>query len=211
MAGARECGHCGAVVKRTEERFCAYCGTELPRPRGEQPIRVEVVGPLGDLERRFERLAEHPSYERLMRHTPGTAGPAVGLYGGAIGAGLFTAVSFFMMIFMAGFAGPMALVPAAFVVFGLVLLVKSLNKATRYSSALMLREPSVILDERTQVSGGGENRSARTSYFATLQFPNGERDEYAVDGRTAGTVTKGDVGVAYLKSDVLVDFQRVDV
>jgi hypothetical protein len=211
MSEVRECGNCGAVPSRSDSRFCEFCGTELPELQGDDPIRVEVVGPLGDLKARFERLEAHSSYERLMQLTPGTAGPAVGLYSGVIGAGCFTAVSFAIMLAVAGFAGPLAFIPGGFIAIGLVLMVMQLKKAAAYSAAALLREPSVILDERTRVSGGGNDSSASTSYFATLQFPDGSRNEYAVDGRTSGRVTKGDIGIAYLKSDVLVDFQRVDV
>lgn len=211
MSELRECGNCGAVAKRAEDRFCAYCGAELPVPEEERPIRVEVVGPLGDLETRFARLAEHPDLARLMRYTPGTAKPAVGLYGGVVAAGCFTVVALLLTGFFGVLAGPLAIFPIAFVIIGVVIFVKSLQKATRYTAAELKREPAAILDERTRVSGGGENSSASTAYFATLQFPGGRREEYAVDGRTAGIVTKGDLGVAYLKSDVLVDFKRVEV
>jgi hypothetical protein len=69
----------------------------------------------------------------------------------------------------------------------------------------------VILDERTQVSGGGEHSSATTQYFALVQRENGERREFACRGEQAGKLATGDIGVAYIKADHLVDFERIDV
>jgi len=211
MSEPRKCGNCGAVAARADDRFCAYCGTELPRPEPAQTVRVEVVGPFGDLDERFERLKAHPSYAQWMRRTPSTAGHAIGLYGGAIFAVFFIVVSLFITSMFGALAGPMAIFPLGFVAVGVFLLVKMLGRANRYTSAPLLRTPAAVLDERTEVSGGGKNSSASTPYYATLQPPDRLRHEFAADGRTAGDVTRGDVGIAYLKSDVLVEFQRVDV
>lgn len=211
MSEPRKCGNCGGVAARADDRFCAYCGTELPRPSSEQTVRVEVVGPFGDLDERFERLKAHASYPQWMRWTPSTAGHAVGLYGGAVFAVVFIVSSIFMTGVFGVLAGPMALFPLGFVAVGVFLLIKTVGRATRYSSAPLVRLPAAVLDERTEVSGGGENSSASTTYYASLQFPDRRRHEFVVDGRTAGEVARGDVGIAYLKSDVLVAFRRVDV
>ena len=212
MSEPRLCENCGARASKADARFCEYCGTELSFPPAPEPAGAqgEEISPLGALEKRFAKLESHPSIHDLMDYTPRTVRPAVGLYGGAVFAGCFTFLSLGMLLVSILVFPPLAVVPLLFVVLGVVGLAKNLQKATDFSASPLERRPAVVLDERTKVSGGGRSGSASTSYFVTLQFPGGERTEFTVEGLLAGALTQGDLGVAYVKSKVLVDFQRVE-
>lgn len=213
MTEPRTCGNCGARPSKTNARFCEYCGTELPplptsepaAGRGEEAIAIDV------LERRFAALESHPSIRDLMDYTPRTVNSAVSLYGGAVASSCFLLVSLGLLFAFLFVFPPLAIVPLFFIVLGAVGLAKNLQRATEYTAAPLERHPAVILDERTEFSSGGEEASASTSYFLILQFPDGRRSEHAVDGHLAGALTQGDLGIAYLKSEALVDFQRVKV
>ena len=76
----------------------------------------------------------------------------------------------------------------------------------RYSKTPIERVIALIAAERTDVSGGGNNRSVSTSYHATLQFEAGNRVELRCGDDMTGKIARGDMGVAYTKGNVLVDF-----
>jgi len=86
-----------------------------------------------------------------------------------------------------------------------------MGKAASFSSAPMRKWGAVVIDERIKVSGGGNNSSARTHYFVTLEDKDGARDEYEVRESLAGKVGSGDIGVAYSKNSTLVAFKRVRI
>jgi hypothetical protein len=84
-------------------------------------------------------------------------------------------------------------------------------KGARFAAAPIRRELAVVVDERTQVSGGGQNSSVSTSYYATLQSRDGMRIEYGTYGWLAGRIAATDIGVAFIKGDRLVDFLTLHV
>lgn len=213
MNEPRRCQNCGARTAKATARFCEYCGTELPSPPEPEPAERggEPVGPLGALEERFAALESHPAIRDLMDYTPRTVRPAVGLYGGAVFAGCFTFISLAILLVAVIVFPPLAVLPLLLVILGVVGLAKNLQKATDFSASPLERHPAVVVDKRTKISGSGGDGSAFTSYFVTLQFPGGERTEYTANGPLAGALAQGDLGVAYLKSKVLLDFQRVVV
>ncbi|MCB9914576.1 MAG: hypothetical protein H6828_05435 [Planctomycetes bacterium] len=203
---ARKCAQCGAAPKNVAAKYCEYCGAELP-----SPATPPVVGPHGDLEARFAALEVHDSLPRLMRLTPSTGAITTGFVVMIVFGVFFTAVALFMTGTFALLTGPFALFPLLFVAVGIFTVVKGAQKATAMSSAPMERVPVVILDERTQITGGGKNSSAHTSYFALVESASGERGEYQTLPKVAGKLSRGDVGVGYFKGEYLVDFQRVPV
>ncbi|MEJ7602641.1 MAG: hypothetical protein WKG01_32415, partial [Kofleriaceae bacterium] len=83
------------------------------------------------------------------------------------------------------------------------------NRALRFKNAPIQRCVAVIVKERTEVFSG-EHR-ATTSYFATLQLRGGTRVELATYRSVSSKVVVGDIGIAYVKSQTLVDFARFDV
>ena len=101
--------------------------------------------------------------------------------------------------------------PLIGVVAGVILTIGGFKRASEYSSAPLKRIQALVVDERVKVSGGSNNTQASTRYFATLQDPEGHRIEYQVDEEIAAAVTEGDIGLAYIKGPILVDFARIKV
>jgi len=205
---ARKCANCGAIPSRSDGKFCEFCGAELP----VESTPAIIVGPFGDLAARFRALGDHPDLERIRQHTPSTSRPAVGMVVQIVFGVIFTIASLVIFGgFQMGAPFPMSLFPLLFVAVGIGMVVMGIKNAASYSAAPLQRIEAIVVDERTRVAGGGRNSSSSTSYYATLESPDGERREYQIDGRLSGEITRGDIGVAFIKSMVLVDFQRVAV
>jgi hypothetical protein len=49
-----------------------------------------------------------------------------------------------------------------------------------------------------------------TTYYATLQSCDGNRTEHTTYGWLAGQIAVGDIGVAHVKGDRLIEFVRLD-
>lgn len=210
MSQARKCSSCGAPPTESDQKFCGFCGAELPPLPAAAPVIVQG-GRWGDLEQRFQALEAHPERESLGRHTPSATGHGLGMAAQAVFGIVFTAIAGFMTLFFAALMGPLAIVPLLMAVLGVVITVSSLTKGAKLSSAPLKREPALVVDERVKVSGGSGNSSASTRYFITLQDRNGRRTEYAANDKIASSVTEGDMGFAYLKADFMLDFKRVEV
>lgn len=166
---------------------------------------------MGDLDSRFEALEKHPSVPELLKHRPRTSGRAASMASQGVFGVVFTVMAVFMTGVFGVFGGPLAVVPLLFIVVGVFITISGFKKSAEYSSAPLQRFRAGVVDERIKVSGGGENSSSRTQYFATLQAQDGKRSEYEVDEETAAVIAPGDVGIAYAKARFLLDFTRVDV
>ncbi len=198
-----KCDHCGAAVRRGDGRFCSHCGTKLPD--------VPRITP-EDWITHPERFAEARADPRFAKAMQAAAPPP------ATGQIIFPLV--FLVFWIAigstvafGFAkagGAIVLFPIALVGAGVVMVAGQIKKALKVARAPVARQLAVVLDERTHVSGGGKNSSARTSYFATLVYENGQRAEVSTTGNIAGMIARGDIGVAVQRLDNLVDFHRID-
>lgn len=202
-----DCQHCGATIKSQGARFCEFCGTELVR---EGAPRMQTRDEA--LRTRFELLNEHGDLRRLMKHTPKAEPPPSNLGILIIGPFIVLFIVFFMKT-----AGGMG-APSFFFIVPLLMLgaigfavVKSVSGTAKYRSAPLQRRPAIVVDERTKVSGGGKNSSASTTYYVTLEFEDGQRREFTVGTRLAGSVTEGDAGVAYTKHEHLAAFERISV
>ena len=210
-AEARKCPNCGAAVARIDSRFCEFCGHELPRPTARPT--VSPPSPYGDLEARFAALQQHADLQRLMMMAPRMAGIGCGMVFTIGFFILFVGASLFMftVIGATGAPGFLRLVPLFFSVAGVAAAIAILRKMGNFSRAPLQREPALVAGERTEVSGGGRDSSSSTDYFITLEFPGGRRREYTTQGKVVGKVSEGDLGVAFLKGDFLLDFERLRV
>lgn len=210
------CAECGARPKRREDRFCAFCGTELPRAA---PV---VATPSDTRDARFESARRTAAYARALQHEPSTGHLAVG---GAFGSIFFV---FFALVALGiggigcsmgalsgsgmglGFGGLFAVVPILMAAFGIFAAIKTAAKTKAIVTSPTLRRLAHVRDERTSVSGGGRNSSASTQYYVTLEYDDGAREEHPVDPRIASRVAPGDLGVACERGGYLVDFVRLD-
>ncbi|HEU0036981.1 MAG TPA: hypothetical protein VFQ53_40500 [Kofleriaceae bacterium] len=165
---------------------------------------------------RFDRVLADARYETLPQQPILPPDTQVGV---AAMAGPFL-VSMFGMVFLAIAIGLLLEIrpPLAFTILlvggGLLLVFGGLDSVAtvmQFRNAPIEREVCVIVKERTDVSGGGEGRSTSTTYYTTLQRRDGERIECRTVRSLVGKLVVGDIGVAYVKASVLVEFVRFDV
>ena len=209
-----KCEKCAALASRHDARFCEYCGAELPKVVVTAPV---VAGPGGtalNLKARFRALKEHPDWPRLQEFSPEDAGKAspvaVGVGGGFLVIWI-AAGGFITTMFAAMGGGLFALFPLAIVSFGVIMMLSGAFKYQQFRSAPIVPCAALVVDERVQVFGGGENRRARTHYFTTLELESGQRTEHETIDSAASQACPGDVGMAYLRANKLVYFERVPV
>jgi hypothetical protein len=106
-------------------------------------------------------------------------------------------------------AGPFAIVPIGFVVIGVLMFIKLLQKTAQFQSSKSIGRPAIIRAKRTEVSGGGKDSSASTSYYITAEFESDDRQEYAADAALYARLAEGDAGVLYTRSELAQDFDRI--
>ena len=205
MADSRTCISCGAQAKTLDARFCEFCGTELPLP--ETPS-TGAVGPHGDLPARFAAFRRHGDLPELMEREPSSSF-ATQQAGCSFAVMIpFVIVAGVLTVAFANLAGAMALIPAGMLVFGLVMLIKQMKYAGDVSAAPLERAPVLVVGKRSKLTGG---ENATTRYFVTIQDEQGQRRELKAPEEVVGHVGQGDLGLAYVKHDLLVEFARVDV
>ncbi len=198
------CTECGAAAKEGSGRFCSHCGAALP-----DADRISAYEYMTHADR-FAKVRSHVRFDELMKHSP--AFPAKLAFVPGIVIIVFGVVffAFGFSMWSPDFPGApikifMSLFCALFIGIGIATLVR----AKKLVDAPMKRRVAVIVDERTKVTGSDDSTS--TTYFATVQFEDGTRQEMKTSGVVAGGATRGDIGVIYTKLDKLVSFERVDV
>ena len=204
----RKCPACGALPASTTSRFCEDCGTELPRPPAEA---APTSSPFGDVAARFRSLASHAELAELMDYTPPSRTLKIHIGMSLVFLAIFAAAGLAIAVVFFSVCPPIGLLPLAIVIFGGYGMSKQLSKTTRARSAPLERLPALVVDERTHVSGEGQNRSARTRYRTTLRFPDGSHRELDAFSNVAGKIKRGDMGVAYIKGEFLMAFGRLPV
>jgi len=207
-----KCPNCGAKTGSESVNYCSYCGSAL----------TERLGPDEQRRSRFEAMERHPSFAKLMRREPKTTGHALSHGFGVVFGLVFVAIALVMFQLFGGVAsafdgfpssnGPpifFRYFPLLFVAFGIFFVIKMLTRTTKLVAGDTQRKPAIVVDKRTEVSGSSD--SHRTYYYLILEDPDGQRAEHAVGGNVMGSAAPGDIGIAYFKSDLLVDFSRVPV
>ena len=103
-----------------------------------------------------------------------------------------------------------------FVLIGLAISFGTLRKRKRVLEAQQERHLWGVLEERTETrthtsaNSSGHNRTrTTTTHFVTFEDETGDRFEYEAMSSIAGKITQGDVGVAYVQGDMLLEFERI--
>jgi hypothetical protein len=150
---------------------------------------------------RFRAARAHAALDELMRRRPSALGYASGalvvfafLVAFSVGTG---AMTLGIGCVLAG----MAFVHGLAFVFGLSMLVTFGVRMAHFHTATLERRLARIVKER----------STTVTSHATLEDEDRQRREYTVRRALAACIAPDDVGVAYVKDDVLLDFQRLDV
>lgn len=166
----------------------------------------------------FDGASQSPAYAELMEHQPDLGSYVfwdvlgivlcVAATGGCLYG--FTVLSDVGALLCGIGAGVMALM-SIFAVRGYL----------RFKAAPLERLLARVKDETVETSvttttthdrrTGRARTRTRTNheYFLLLEFEDGERESFEVDEETARLTVKGDVGVAYLKGGVLLDFRPI--
>jgi len=207
LSDPRSCSNCGALAPSASARQCEFCGSGLPV---EERAPAAPPSPFGDLAARFEELERHANMPLLQAHEPEIGKLVAGNTCGVIFLVLWTTMAGFMSLGFLTVFPCMAVVPIGMTILGGFLLSRMLKRTASLKSSPTLRRLALVVDERTSVSGGG-NSSATTSHFATLEIADGSRQEYETHDQLAGMLTPGDMGMAYFRGGLFIDFKRVRV
>lgn len=209
MSASPNCPACATPFRDGDARFCNLCGAE--RVESERPPAPLAL----DASERLAAAERHPSVPELLGHSPPTAGHmtsnwcAIGfLIAFCAGAAAIGAVSFAMgWTDDAELGWLFSIVPIVLGGVGLALLILTVARVARFRSAELVRAIALVIDKRVRVSGG---EVPNTTCLASIETKHRKRREYHVDCKLAGTIAVGDLGMAYTKGDVLLDFKRIE-
>ncbi len=170
---------------------------------------------------RLHAVERHPGFAAATQYRPSVDTTSYQLVtGAACAAGLvFAAVGAYLLFVI---PWHLAAVWLSLALGFCVLAFRAFTSARRYARAPVLAVARLVVSTRTRVStaggGGGaigqfgsESTAAMTAYFVTLEDSDGARRELRAPGVVLGTTAAGDVGVAYIKAEVLLGFLRFDV
>lgn len=206
-ASVTHCEHCKAQITNVHAQYCAFCGTAVPQTDPPASVLEEEAA-------RFRALDAAADLETLMAHTPAMLRPA------KVASGLFTVV--FLVVFVGisltiaggivatGAPKFMVLFPILIAVLGVAGIGRGASREVRNLGSPLERRKALIRDERTKVHGHSDGPTS-TRHFALLEYPDGSREEFRVEARTAGQLAPGDMGIAYIRGTALIDFKRVRV
>ncbi|HPF14146.1 MAG: hypothetical protein H6830_02700 [Planctomycetes bacterium] len=207
------CKHCGARTLPLQT-VCDYCGTAYPtvgnadresappRPAGPSPPRNKAEG--GDWE--MERLLSHPDLQQVIAEGPAFDVPVRRREGLPKGVLIF---AFFALMAMTGSMRGVLRVgfpfPLAFVFLPVVFAVARRNSRDRSFPASPLEAVPARLMEVTEPWGRAQDPRPR----AVLELASGRRRFLRLRRELIGELKPRDLGVAFIKADVLIDFRRL--
>ena len=210
------CKHCGARALPLSTA-CDYCGTSYSRsqveargaePRAPGPDEPPPRGRTDRLHARFQALLSHPHLEEAMRAGPRHAVPEERREGISKALGFFTVIAFLAMA--SGFVRDFRFLlrtPAPIFLGMFVFLVMRRSSRNRAFPAAPLESEPARLMEVTEPWG----RAADPRPRALLELPGGSRRFLRLRRDLVGELKPEDMGVAFIKADVLIDFHRLPV
>jgi hypothetical protein len=158
---------------------------------------------------RFDAVARNEAYADAMAYEPPTPEWFAVAVAGTVMASVI-AFAIFGLAMIIGSGAPFLFVLAWAATIGGILsvAVALFRRAWKFHKAPITRHVAVVLDKRFHVTGGESSTS--TSYFTTLVLADRTRFEVHTPADLTGLLTRGDIGVAYLKLTTLVAFRRFD-
>ena len=155
---------------------------------------------------RFDAVEQSPELADAMQYEPeGRSSLPLAVSGAFLALAVFFVGSSLALVI--GIGAPLAFVVVWALMSGgfVALAVEIFRRAHRFHAAPIVRHVAVVLDKRTHVTGSESSTS--TSYYTTLAFRDGSRVEAHTPTDLAGLLTRGDIGVAYVKLTTLVAFR----
>ena len=210
------CKHCGARALPLQT-VCDYCGSPYPsagdgvlrgRPIGAGEGRASDANPspseTGD--REFDRLLQHPELDRLLAAGPREPVPMERREGAPLRGLLLlvfagVALGAFSRSGLHSAGGPMMIfffLPAA------LSLLRRRGRDRSFPGAPLESIPARLL-EVTEPWGRAQDPRPR----ALLETAPGQRRHLRLRRELVGELKRGDLGAAFIKADVLIDFRRV--
>jgi hypothetical protein len=163
---------------------------------------------------RFDRVTEHADYAATANRTIELPYSSLSAIAAPSGFALFGLLFLILAIGVLVEIKPPLWVAIPFVIGVLMFIGGGTGMAVRgvrFHNLPIVRLVAVITKERTEVSGGANNSRTQTTYYTTLQTRDGNRAEYVTPDRLVGKLALDDIGVAYVKGHMLVEFSRFDV
>lgn len=162
----------------------------------------------------FEGAAKSPQFDELMEHQPSIAGH---LFWGLVAIVFCLAATLGCIYGATVLEGNIALISAGAALVMAVLSIFAIRDHVRFRSAPLERVLAQVKDEtvETHVTTSHDRKSGRSrtrtshSYHLLLEYEDGERESHEVDEETSRLTATGDVGVAFLKGGVLLDFVAI--
>lgn len=158
---------------------------------------------------RFAAVEASDEYAAALAHEPRVAsGFGVAVASTLLGSSMV--VTCIGLVIGIVFGAPLVFVVGWALVSGVILGLGALvlRHAMRFHAAPIERRIAVVLDKRYEVRSSQDSTS--THYYTTLAFVDGARLEVGTESVLTGLLTRGDIGVAYLKLTTLVGYRRFD-
>ena len=95
-----------------------------------------------------------------------------------------------------------------FIIFFMVVLVRSLLTRSRNNASPRLSVPATVVARRQAHHHNGGTHTSSTSYYATFQFESGDRLELRLPWRDAGMIAEGDRGTLHFQGTRYLGFDR---
>ena len=167
--------------------------------------------PSPELLARFARLEEHAAYEDWMNHVPDSRGPRDSI--AKLVAVLFAilAVGLVSTLATVALCPPLGLLPGALLLLVLFLYSGQVRESFRPEPSPVERLPARIVAVDTEVSGPGQQSSAKTDHRVSLEFRDGTRTRLSASPEVIARLQPDDVGVAFRRTGTLVAFGKVPV
>jgi hypothetical protein len=161
---------------------------------------------------RFDRVLEHPTYKAAPDEP--ISGPLLGIAdvppSAIVTAGVSLLVTALVVLKDPFSTANQIIIGLLLGVFGWALYM-SLKQANAVRDAPVERVVAVIVKERQDLKRRfGERRESLRTYVI-VQTRDGQRRELFAPKKVSTQYAVDDIGIVYVKADVLVDFLRIDV
>lgn len=183
-----KCPHCSALRADAHASTCAYCGAAFAeRAAAASPAPLTMPQRLARLE------AEPKVRQYLERPLPRPVDSGFPLRGLLFGVAALALLGMVLSRSASLDGHGVGVLPIGLGTVLVIALVRSRKRKRAQRAAPPTRRCAAIIGKRTESSDGEQTP---TRYFVTLEFTNGSRREYGLEGKAFALCAEDDVGVA---------------